>query len=172
MNGTALITTGAAGIQTKGLLLTKGAIFSGVTSGLLSFGFTEATTGNAGLALLFSVLSSAISATLVAYFSNRPKYIEAVSHARISESELLGKQTSELISTLKQTADDNSRVATLQVFARHKIQGFLQAYQSHIDLCHMIMQEHDVKIPTFKTADVDSVLTELDERIDAIKNRR
>lgn len=165
----AIVTTAIGGSgPVKSFVIGKGAIGAGLFSGLSSFATMEAMTGNTVLAIAISAVLSSASAAVVAYYHHRPRYIEAISHARLTESELLGRRTSALLTRLEQQNANNIEIIRLHVECRHDVQNALQGYFSHGQYLERLLTEHKITFPALNEYDIGKRLATLDKEIKAV----
>lgn len=138
------------------------ALFSGL------FGATTESTGlthsgNTGIFIALCGFAGAFIASL-------PKIIAARSNAKLSESQFNSEETRQLIKMLRKQNTDNDQILSLQVAARHSIQGELQAAIWHIALLEDVCRKACLQdLPTHKHPDIAAMMRNLDAQIMKIK---
>lgn len=143
-------------------------VIGAMTSGLLGLAATgtDLIAGNGSWVI-------GVCAVLGAVLANLPKIISARAHAKLSESEYIGKETRGLIDMLKKSAWDSERILALSNNLRHTVQSSYQASLLHITYLESLMGDHGIKnIPKIQPLDMSQLLKEYDEQIINIKNAR
>ena len=140
-----------------------GAIISALLGGIVD------TTGliHSGNTTLFVALCGLAGA----FFASLPKIIAARSHAKMSESEFVGKETRELVKMLRKQNVNYDSILSLQVAARHNIQGFFQAAVWRINLLEDELERAGLQVihGKYEPPDINGLLRDLDKQILEIK---
>lgn len=129
--------------------VSKSAIISGIACGLCSFATIELSAPvKTGIAIAASAACSALGAGIVAFFRHRPATIQAVSAAKIAESELVGRQAAAMIARLESKLEIAVETIRLHVEIRHDIEGLLSPLQHAFDLVCIKAETAGVQLPT------------------------